>query len=110
MKKFAAITLTALLLTSCGTPSDVVTQREQDAATSTTTARATMKLSSEPTTTTAEKSPYIEGYYDVNYTLKKIHRSGCDKLLTASDQEFEIMLKTTQNYPSISMQNCEKIE
>ncbi len=53
MKKFAAITLTALLLTSCGTPSDVVTQREQDAATSTTTARATMNLS----TTTEPAAP-----------------------------------------------------
>lgn len=46
MKKIAALTLTALLLTSCGTPSDVVTQREQDAATATTTPGATMSLTS----------------------------------------------------------------
>lgn len=55
MKKTLIIVLAVLQFSACGAPPDVVTQREQDAATSTTTARAAMKL-----TSPAETAPPTE--------------------------------------------------
>lgn len=64
-----------------------------DSAADTSEAETTTKKKTTTSKAKAKAPQYLDGYYDINYTTKKIHRSGCTELLTDTGQDFEIMVK-----------------
>lgn len=91
MKKIVFIIAFASFLTACASSGGSGTTTSRYFVPKVTS--ATEATTTTETTTTAKKDPYVEGYYDINYTTKKIHRSGCDHLVTDKGQKFDIMVK-----------------
>lgn len=86
--------LLSLPLLSCSAEGGVGTTTTRYFVPKVTDATTAETTTTTPAETTAKEPTYIDGYYAINYTTKTIHRSGCDKLLTDSGQDFDIMVKS----------------
>lgn len=85
--------LSLALLTSCGASSSQSDSVTETSAEITTTTTISNESQNHYTSTVKEKKDsYSDGFFDVNHTLKVIHRAGCSKLLTDSDENIEVFL------------------